>query len=106
VSTYTSLEARTVGEIPVPYREAWDDGDGVNLSLTGFTCTAKWRVNGGTQVTRSGSVDTATSTTTIVWQSGDLSEAGLMAGEVIVTDGTYTHKRPFQRVILPARGGV
>jgi hypothetical protein len=106
VSTYTTLEARTVGEIPVPYQEAWDDDDGANLSLVGFTCTANWKVNGGTQVVRSGSVDTATSTTTIVWEDGDLDESGIMAGEVIVTDGTYTHKRTFQRVILPARGGV
>jgi hypothetical protein len=105
-STFTPLGAVVAGEIPEPYEESWDTADGDNLTLSGFTCEAKWKVDGGTQVTRAGSVNTSTSTTTVVWQAADHAAAGLMAGEVAVTDGTNTYKRSFQRVILPARGGA
>lgn len=105
-SSFTALGAVVQGEVPEDYEESWDTVDGDNLPLGGFTCEAKWRVNGGTQVTRAGSVTTGTSTTTIEWEDGDYDDAGIMAGEVVVTDGTNTYKRSFQRVILPARGGV
>lgn len=105
-TTFTTLGFAVAGETPEPWVEAWDDADGANLPLTGFTGTARWKVDGGAQVTRSVTVDTTASTTTLVWQAADHAAAGLMAGEVAVTDGANTYKRSFQRVILPARGGI
>lgn len=105
-STFSALHPTVQGETPEPWVEAWDDADGTNLPLAGFTGQAKWKVDGGAQVVRALSVDTAASTTTLTWAAGDHTTAGLMAGELIVTDGTNTYKRTFQRVILPARGGV
>lgn len=106
ISLTTHLGAVIAGECPEPYEESWDTFDAVNLPMTGFTCQAKWKVDGGAQVVRAGSVNAATSTTTIVWQASDHAAAGLMAGEVIVTDGTSTYKRGFARVVLSPRGGA
>lgn len=105
-SLATHLGAVIAGEVPEPYEESWDTFDAENLPMTGFTCTAKWKVDGGTQVVRSGSVNSSTSTTTIIWQAGDYGVAGFMTGEVIVTDGTSVYKRGFDRVILTPRGGA
>jgi hypothetical protein len=105
-STFTDLGSVTEGEVPEPWVESWDTYDGDNLPMSGMSATVKFKVNGGTQTSRSADVNTAVSTTTVTWLAADYDEAGLMAGEVIATDGTNTYKRSFQRVILPARGGV
>lgn len=105
-STFTPLGAVVEGEVPEPWVESWDDNDGTNLPLSGFAATVKFKVNGGTQTSRAADVNSAVSTTTVTWAAGDHATSGLMAGEVVVTDGTNTYKRSFQRVILPARGGA
>jgi hypothetical protein len=104
MATYTSLGPVVEDEIPEPWEEAWDDYDGINLPMTGYTGTVSFRLNGGTATSRAVDVNSTTSTTTVTWISGDHADAGLMAGEVTITDGTNTFKRAFQRVILPARG--
>lgn len=104
--SYTTLGAVVEGEVPEDYQESWDTADGDDLPFGGFAATVKFKVNDGTQVSRAVDIDAVTSMTTVAWQASDYVEAGIMAGEVTVTDGTNTYKRTFQRVILPARGGA
>lgn len=94
------------GERMEPYEESWDDFDGVDLSLGGYTGSASWRVNGGTVVTRALTI--AGQRTTLAWLASDYAETGLLEGELSITDGGTNGpwKRGFARVILPARGTV
>lgn len=99
----TTLEPVIQGEAIESWVLTWDDADGVDFALGGFTGTASWRVNGGTTVTRA--VTVGPSTTTLTWTSADHAVAGVLTGEVQVTAGAvgpYMHG--FQRVILPRRG--
>lgn len=105
-STFTALGPAIQGERMEPWIASWDDYDGLDLSLGGFTGSASWRVNGGDLVTRT--LIVGASTTTLTWETSDYATAGLMAGELAVTNSSTLGpwKRAFQRVILPARGAV
>jgi hypothetical protein len=107
-STYVTLGPYTAGEIPENWVHAWDDIDGADIDLEGFAVDVYYKVNGGTQVqldTEASLFDADTGRTIVTWSASDFATAGLMAGELVVDNGTLKLAQAFQCVILPARGG-
>ena len=106
-SNYDRLRPATVGDIPGPYVVAYDDLNGDNLSLAGFTATVTFRIDDGTPTTRAAQVNPTESTVAVTWQAGDHATAGVLKGEVTAMDGsTAVWQRPFMRVVMPRPSGT
>jgi hypothetical protein len=109
-TTSEKLRFAINGDIPEPTEFAYDTDAGEDIGLSGFTGTVTFRIDTGTSTTRSASVNSADSTVTVVWQSGDHTIAsngtGVLHGEVAVLSGVSAFwQRSFERVILPRQGG-
>jgi hypothetical protein len=107
MSSYSTLGYFVVGERPESWVHTWEDSTGTPIDITGWTVNTTWRINDGTQQERAGVVVSgAAGTAKHVWHAGDLTEAGILAGEMTVTGGSLILARTFQAVILPPRGGT
>jgi hypothetical protein len=109
VTTFVTLGPYTAGEIPENWVHAWDDAVGDDIDLDSYAVDVYYRVDGGTQVqldTEASLFDATTGRTIVTWSDTDFATAGIMAGELVVDNGTLRLAQPFQCVILPARGGT
>ena len=106
-STYVTIGPYVAGECPENWVHAWDDSLGDDIDLEGFAVDVYYRVDGGTQVQiddEASLFDADTGRTIVTWSASDFATPGLMAGELVVDNGTLRLAQPFQCVILPARG--
>ena len=97
------------GEIPEQWVHAWDDALGEDIDLDGYTVDVYYRVNSGDQVvldTEASLFDADTGRTIVTWTAADFATPGIMAGELVVANGTVRLAQGFQCVILPPRGGT
>ena len=105
--TFETLGPYLVGERPETWTHTWLDADGDPIDITDWTVNVTWKINGGTQHERDGNVISGTAgTARHTWLAGDLSEAGILAGEMTVTGDAMILSRSFQAVILSPRGGA
>lgn len=109
MSTYTTIGPYVATqECPEQWVHSWDDIDGADIPLTGYTVDVYYRVDDGAQVvldTEASLFDAATGRTVVTWSAADFATAGLMAGEIVVAGSGLRLARSFQCVILPPRGG-
>lgn len=107
MSSYETLGPYVGGERPEPWVHTFEDANGDPINISGWSVNVTWRVNGGDQVERAGSVVSgAAGTARHTWAAGDLDTAGIVAGEMTVTGGGLILARTFQAVVLPPRGGT
>lgn len=107
MDTFTPLGPYVAGEVPEPWVHSFDDFDGVSLDLTGFTAQVSYRVDDSAQTVRTATiVDAAAGDVGVSWVTADFATAGLMHGELTVSDSTNRYARTFECVILSPRGGT
>lgn len=106
-SPVTSLGAYIAGEIPEPWEHQFTDADGVAITITGWTVRVTYRVDGGTQVVRNGTVNNgAAGKAGYTWVAADIANAGYMTGELTVGNGTSRYARSFSMLIRAPKGGT
>ena len=95
------------GEVPEKWAHSFDDADGNDIDLTGFTTvTLTYKVNDGDQVERTGALDDGPEgVASYTWVAADLATAGTMRGELAVSNGSSRYAQRFAMRIRPPAGG-
>lgn len=106
-ATFETLGPYLLGERPEPWTHQWLDANGDEIDITDWTVNVTWKINGGTQQERAGTIVSGPAgTARHTWQEGDLDDAGILAGEMTVSGDSVILARSFQAVILSPRGGT
>lgn len=108
MSLTTTLGPYTAGEIPEPWQHTFTDADGQAIDLTGYSVRLAYRLDGGDQVVRVGSLVSSGAGGVVLyaWVAADLATDGRMEGEMWVGNGTNRYARSFEMTIDPPRGGT
>jgi len=107
VNDLTELGPYVAGEIPEPWAHTFLDADGAALNLTGYTAKLTYRLDGGTQVVRNATmVSDVGGIAGYTWVAADFATSGLMAGELVVGNGSNRYARSFRCRVRDPLGGT
>jgi hypothetical protein len=104
----TELGPYVAGEVAEEWRHTFTDIDGTAIPITGYSVRVSYKLSGGTQVVRTGTlVDAANGVVGYQWVEADMATAGVMRGELTVGNGTTArYVEPFVALLRSPRGGA
>jgi hypothetical protein len=104
----TELGPYVAGEVPEAWRHTFTDSDGVAIAITGYSVRVSYKLSGGTQVVRTGTlVDAANGVAGYQWVEADMATAGVMRGEMTVGNATTVrYSEPFVALLRSPLGGA
>jgi hypothetical protein len=102
----TELGPYVAGEVPEAWRHTFTDSDGVAIAITGYSVRVSYKLSGGTQVVRTGTlVDAANGVAGYQWVEADMATAGVMRGEMTVGNApSATRSRSLPCCVRPSVG--